>query len=277
MKRFQSLLPWRFLLLTYGISWILWALLAATQIDITTNLRVGLIYVLGGFGPTIAGIITVHTTQNLLEMRNFWQRVLQPRRIQPRWLLVILGLYPTTLLLSFAIVAMIGGNPPQFDYLGELLRDPALLVIIALSVLLIGPVSEELGWRGYLQDWLQKRFSPLVASLWMGFAWWLWHVPLVLVVGSDMYGSAIDATFVFGFLGTTILYSILFTWVYNHNQRSVLAAILLHFSVNLSTNLLVAPPDVFMVELFLLMGIAVLVIVRGGLKPRKDGLLGAIS
>lgn len=277
MKRFQSLLPWRFLLLTYGISWILWALLAATQIDITTNLRVGLIYVLGGFGPTIAGIITVHTTQNLLEMRNFWQRVLQPRRIQPRWLLVILGLYPTTLLLSFAIVAMIGGNPPQFDYLGELLRDPALLVIIALSVLLIGPVSEELGWRGYLQDWLQKRFSPLVSSLWMGFAWWLWHVPLVLVVGSDMYGSAIDATFVFGFLGTTILYSILFTWVYNHNQRSVLAAILMHFSVNLSTNLLVAPPDVFMVELFLLMGIAVLVIVRGGLKPRKDGLLGAIS
>ncbi len=269
----RLVLPWRYLLLTFGISWILWALLALTQIDITTNLRVGLIYVLGGFGPTIGGIITVHTTQNLLKIRNFWQRVLEPRRIQPRWLLVILGLYPALTLLSFLIVTVVSGTPPDFSYLGELLRDPPLLIIIALSVVLIGPVSEELGWRGYLQDWLQERFSPLVTSLWMGFAWWLWHVPLVLVVGSDLYGSAIDATFVFGFLGTTILYSILFTWVYNHNERSVLAAILMHFSINLTANLLLVPPEVFMVLLFLLIGVALLVIWRGGLQPRKTGLL----
>ena len=39
-----------------------------------------------------------------------------------------------------------------------------------------GAAAEEIGWRGYLQDRLQVRWSALAASLMIGLIWWPDHV-----------------------------------------------------------------------------------------------------
>jgi membrane protease YdiL (CAAX protease family) len=57
------------------------------------------------------------------------------------------------------------------------------------AALLIGPV-EELGWRGVALPLLQRRFAPLGASLILGAIWGLWHLPALLLSGTEQSGLA---------------------------------------------------------------------------------------
>ncbi|MEO3755628.1 type II CAAX endopeptidase family protein [Streptomyces sp. B6B3] len=44
---------------------------------------------------------------------------------------------------------------------------------------LVGACAEEVGWRCFLQPLLRTRFGPLGASVAVGAAWGLWHVPVL--------------------------------------------------------------------------------------------------
>jgi uncharacterized protein len=49
---------------------------------------------------------------------------------------------------------------------------------ISIPGLLLGAVGEEVGWRGYLHQHLDRRLAGLVSSLVVGVLWALWHVGL---------------------------------------------------------------------------------------------------
>jgi len=42
-----------------------------------------------------------------------------------------------------------------------------------LPLLIIGPLSEEIGWRGYALDRLQTKWNALVSALIVGLVWGL--------------------------------------------------------------------------------------------------------
>jgi membrane protease YdiL (CAAX protease family) len=250
-----------FILLSFGVSWLLWGLVALTGMNINENLIVGLAYVLGGFGPAIAGIILAQ--RNPTSSLDFWPRLLQTKRIQPIWWCVISLLYPATLLLAYLIVKSTSLGTAILEPVGSFVgRSPALVLLSFLFIAILGPISEEPGWRGYALGRLQAHYSPLVASLVLGVIWWGWHLPLAFVQGSFLQGSGASPAFLAGYLGTVILYSILFTWVYNHTERSILAIIVFHFSINLTTGMLAPPYEVFMVTTFVLIAIVAVVAVR---------------
>ncbi|MGF1507848.1 MAG: CPBP family intramembrane metalloprotease [Chloroflexi bacterium] len=268
----KNLLPWRFVLLTYAISWSLWALIAAAGLDINTNLTVGLLYAVGGFGPAIAGLALTPE-----DHRTFWERVLNPGRIRPVWWLPVLLIFPVTLLLSYGIVGIVLPGAADLSGAGEFFgRSPALVVSTILFIALIGPISEEPGWRGYALDWLQERHSPLVASLILAVLWWLWHMPLIAVNGAFLDG-AVSAVFLAGYFGTVLLYTVLFTWIYNNTQRSVLAAIAIHFSINLTSGILVPNFEVLMVETFVLIAVGAVIIVATQMWRRSDHTADQVS
>ena len=58
-----------------------------------------------------------------------------------------------------------------------------MLVYVFFKSLFAGPLGEELGWRGFAQNELQKKHSPLTASLIVGFWWGLWHLPIWFTTG----------------------------------------------------------------------------------------------
>jgi membrane protease YdiL (CAAX protease family) len=249
-----------FTLLTFAISWTLWALIAATGLDINTNLTAGLAYVVGGFGPALVGAILVRRSAKPSDL---WPRILQPQRIRPVWWGVVLLLYPATILVAYLIVGLIWPGAADLSPARNFVaQPPGLIPLTVLFIATVGPISEEPGWRGYALDRLQARHSPLVASLILGVVWWAWHLPLIAVRGSFLHGSGASPTFLAGYLGTVLLYSILFTWVYNRTLRSVLSTILMHFSINLTTGILTPPFEVFMVTTFLLIVISAGVILR---------------
>lgn len=248
--------PWRFIAIAFGISWTCWFFVALTGRNIFTDLEVGIVATLGGFGPAIAGIIMVYRTNDQAFIRDYWQRVFNLRRIGAIWFLPILFLYPATVLLTFLLTGIELDASP----LMEMLRNPGVLV----TTVIFGPFSEELGWRDYALDWLQARYSAFVSSVILGVIWWAWHLPLLAVAGSFLYENGHDPVFLMGYLYVVIIYSVLFTWVYNNNARSVLAIILLHFSINLTSRIFVMPAEIFTYNSFILIGVLALVLWRYG-------------
>ena len=259
-KQLTDKFPWRFIAIAFGISWTCWFFVALTGRNIFADLEAGIVAVLGGFGPAIAGIVMVYRTNDQAFIRDYWRRVFDLRRIGAIWFLPTLFLYPVTVLLTF----LLAGIELDASPLVEMLRNPGVLVTTIIFVFIFGPFSEELGWRDYALDWLQARYSAFVSSVILGVIWWAWHLPLIAVAGSFLNENGNDPVFLAGYLYVVVIYSVLFTWVYNNNARSVLAIILLHFSINLTSRIFVMPAEIFTYNSFILIGVLMLVLWRYG-------------
>jgi len=242
MKR-TTLATLVFFLLTFVLSWSLWipAALASHGL-LAFPLSPNLTSFLGVFGPTLAALILLAVTEGkqglnaLLRRLLFW-------RVGLHWYGFVL-LWPAVLSLASSGLAMLFGAPPPDlahpPILGttsfpEELRAGGFLLLVPVlffqQFFLGSAMGEELGWRGYALPGLLARHSALVASLVLGVLWGLWHLPLFLTQG-DTRASLPFGWFLIGIVMTTIL----FTWVYNHTQGSLLLALLFHTSIAL-TNL----------------------------------------
>jgi uncharacterized protein len=104
--------------------------------------------------------------------------------------------------------------------------------------LITGPISEELGWRGFALDILQSRWGVLLSRLILGLVWWGWHLPLFFIVGTPQYRMGIGTIEFWFFLVNILPLSLIMTWFYNQTRRSILSAILLHYGFNVTANLL---------------------------------------
>jgi membrane protease YdiL (CAAX protease family) len=95
-----------------------------------------------------------------------------------------------------------------------------------VPLIVLGPLSEELGWRGYALDRLQTKWNALVSGGLVGVGWGLWHLPLFYMIGTSQSESHVP--FLSFWIGTTAV-SILFTWLHNNTDGSLWTAILFHW------------------------------------------------
>lgn len=70
---------------------------------------------------------------------------------------------------------------------------------LLVTTQLLGACAEEIGWRCYLQPLLRTRFGPVTASVLVGTAWGLWHVPALTQ----------EPAYAAGFLTATIAMSVI--------------------------------------------------------------------
>lgn len=231
-----SALP-RFFILVFGWSWLLWGLLAITGLPPLATPGIFLL-VLGGFGPSLAAVAIVIWSGSPGERASFWVRLVSPRRIPLRWAVVILTLPLALTMLALVADRILGGVPSDLiDIAAATLARPGALAALVAQMLIGGALAEELGWRGYALDRLVIRWSPLVASLLLGAIWALWHVPLFFVRGTAQGEMGVLSSGFGLFCLTIIAQSILFTWIYQHTGRSILAAVALHFMIDFSLTL----------------------------------------
>ena len=128
------------------------------------------------------------------------------------WLFLILGI-PAGKYLGAAL----NGTITDFPF------DPWYGVLpMFAAALLIGPV-EEIGWRGVALPLLQRRYSPLWASLILGAFWGFWHLPAFLLSGTEQSAWSFGP-FVLGVLAL----SVLVTPMFNAARGSLLIAALFH-------------------------------------------------
>jgi membrane protease YdiL (CAAX protease family) len=224
--------PWLFLGLTLGLTWALEFLAAGIQHVVGDGVVLALRY-LAGLTPISVAAALTHFKGDRVFQRDFWKRLVDFRRIQPIWYLVIFGFVPLKAGLAALLDWLLGGNGIALEGAAQLLQDPALILPTVVFWLLFGPLPEEPGWRGYALEGLQSRRGPLVSSLVIGLIWALWHRPLFFI---DSSWQAVEVGLLGGrfwlYMFNILLDSFVYTWIYNHTGRSILAAVLFHFSVN---------------------------------------------
>jgi membrane protease YdiL (CAAX protease family) len=102
----------------------------------------------------------------------------------------------------------------------------AILVIFLYTILYAGGLNEETGWTGLALPRLQARYSPLVSTLVIWALWMLWHVPMHLSGYFELSAHVLIGSFFGRFL---------LTWLFIRSKGGVLTAILLHTSVNVTS------------------------------------------
>jgi CAAX protease family protein len=186
-----------------------------------------LLLLLSGFSPSIVGVLLTWKTEGGAGLRGLWSRA---TRFALGWkaYLVIVLLPVLALGLRAAVYLGRGG------VLGEsaLLTSPAALLVFVIQIILLGPVSEEFGWRGFALDRLLAKWSPLTASLVLGALWALWHLLLFFVPDTAQFnwGNAWAEFPLFAL--TVIAGNLIYTWLYLSTGRSVWSALLFHFTMN---------------------------------------------
>ena len=226
---------WIFFALTFFLTWIFWIPLALSGQDVMAG-PLMIILLLGGFGPSIAGIIMTYRTQDKSGRRDFWRRSVNFRQIGAIWYAVILLIFPLLYGIAILLDMLLGGSPPAADAIAQIAAQPASLIGMLMMGLIIGPLAEEFGWRGFSLDPLQSRWNALVSALIIGLFWWAWHFPLFFMNGMLQNEWGFGTAAFWAYAITVFSLSILFTWVFNNTRRSILAAILLHFMYNSTLN-----------------------------------------
>jgi membrane protease YdiL (CAAX protease family) len=215
-----------FIIITFSFSWLLWlpSVLSSFGIFEESLIFKGLM-LLGSFGPSLAGFALTYFCEGPEATKSLWRRCWHWYKWY--YFLISLFLVPAIFGVSFVLELSIDGTTRQ-----GLNTSADIIYIILLYVTIFflgGPVQEELGWRGYLLEHLQSVYDALNSSIILGAIWGLWHFPLFYVIGTPYTNQ----TFFF-FLSSTILLSILFTWLNNNTNGSILVAMTFHASINVT-------------------------------------------
>jgi uncharacterized protein len=231
--------PWFFFALVYCWSWFFWILAAVlgARVDSVAGTTLKL---LGLLGPILGGIGFTYFTQSKENWYEYWSRAVDPRRIAPKWYLVILLFVPGILALSLLLDIVLNGTA-DLTLVGRrvtpFLSAPATIIPFVFGVFISGPLTEEFGWRGYVLDRLQARWNALTSSLILGVIWAIWHVPLFFMQGSRHETEGAWSMWFWLFIVGVVATSVIFTWIFNNTRRSILGAIIFHFVANLTYEL----------------------------------------
>lgn len=239
--------PGRWVALTLGFTWGPWAVaiaLGAGQEEAEAYSFQGAVFafaILGLFGPTIASLLMVFRSGNQALKADFKDRLLNLRRIRPRFLVLAIVLPPLVMSVAIGISLLFGQSSDQFSLTADT-DDLGKLFMMVLLTMILAPIFEEMGWRGYGVDSFRSKLSPLKMSLAFGVFWALWHAPAFLMPGTYHYGLAqMDSPiYVINFFVSVMAIVIVVNWLFYKNNRSIPAAAVAHSAGNAAGVLLAA-------------------------------------
>jgi uncharacterized protein len=139
-------------------------------------------YIYHPFTPTISALIVVgylggwRAIRELLSRLKPWQSDVRTQDALKTWLIAIatmvaIGGLGALIRYIFAAPGEFTWAPGQFGWL------PIWAWFIAGLFTDGGGVGEELGWRGFGSAFLQSKYAPLKAAVFLGLLWAFWHFP----------------------------------------------------------------------------------------------------
>ncbi len=214
-----------FFVITIGLSYLVFwgplALFRITAISFVSGEKgpvwAIVMFMIGGFVPSLTAVLLTAVKGGGTALRRLGRRAIQFRIGWSNYLSIVV-------LVAVAAVAQIFVN----RLLGHKFEFGLFVTQLGsvLPLIIIGPISEEFGWRGYALGRLQTRFNALLSSLIVGIVWGFWHLPLFLMPGTSQ--QTLGIPFV-GFLCGVTAVSILMTLFHNRTGGSILTAIFFHW------------------------------------------------
>jgi uncharacterized protein len=199
-----------FFVLTYALSWVAYPMWASGLYPIAPVFS---------FAPFLVALVVLAIIQGKSGVGGLLRRMVR-WRVGLKWYVAAL-LIPAGITVAAAVLnVVLGAQAPSSAELGSWTG----LLVTFLAVLLIpglGGAWEEPGWRGFALPRLQSGRSALFASLILGVLIAGWHLPLMFV-GQVHYADLLTI------MGAVII----FNWVFNNANGSVLIIMLMHATNN---------------------------------------------
>lgn len=229
--------PWKFFLLTFAYSWVIWIPSVLDGIGVKLPFDVTgyslVVVIIGAFAPLLAAITLVGRAEGRKGIQSFLGRALD-FHIKPVYLIIALVLPLLIHLIAHYLALAVGLHVAKTLFPAEISVAPIVMAIpYFFLMLLIGGGQEEFGWRGYAQEPLQEKIGILPAGLVIGVVWGLWHLPLWFMAG-DLHSAYSFLAFVI--MTTTI--SVIYAWLYNQSGQKLLVVMFFHAMSNTAAPLL---------------------------------------
>lgn len=224
-----------FVLFAYAFSWLCWSpVIHIIRADLfaSPGWAIALIF-LGGYGPSFSALLMSAITGGWVSVKTLVKKLFN-WRVGFNWYAIIFLIWPIIFALGASLYVKLGGSLGSTNY-GLLPWIPAVYVVS----IFLGPLAEELGWRGFALPILYEKYGFVGSSIILGIIWAMWHAPLFwAATGTAVSGFDVNATNVSLFVLWTVGASVIYTWVYKNTCGSVLIAVLLHLSTNASGTVL---------------------------------------
>ncbi len=189
-------------------------------------------------GPMGSAALLTGITRGRTGLREWISQAVRWRVAWP-WYVVVLFTYPVMAVTALVAADLISGSGSHLmgyfhARVGEMaaglglsgIKPWLLIPLLILEGVVIVPLYEEPGWRGFVLPRFQEKHGALCSGVMLGIIWAFWHLPNFFVPGTPHYGMP----FV-GFLISIVALSVLMTAVYNSTKGSVLLCMLLHGSI----------------------------------------------
>ncbi len=211
-----------YFILAYLISWTIGVPLALAKQRHIKPVFPEWFHYLVAYGPMLSALIVVWATQGQKGIKELWGRITK-WRVEGIWWLVALS----PLIIGFLVALLINcltNNKISFSELGEIHFLPPLGIGALFLWILTFGIGEEIGWRGYALPRLQKSYNALYATIILAFFWALWHLP--------QFFYLFDTSIALGWGIGLFAGAIVFTWLFNSTEGSILVAAIFHGSFN---------------------------------------------
>lgn len=220
----------QYFLITYGFSWIIWSpfILNSRGIIEIPSFLLPVFGPVGTFGPFVAAFLLTYKDNGKNGVIALAKRGLN-WKFNKIWWVPILLFWPVLQGVSLLFAVLFGKEALPALSEVTLISQPWILIPIFFRTVFIGgPIGEEFGWRGYAIDRLQAKWNALVSCLILALFHACWHIPLWLV-----HGPKARNTPFWIFMVIILTVTIVWVWLYNNTNRSILPVIITHAFSNM--------------------------------------------
>ena len=222
--------------LSYGMSWAIWwiGMLVTPELAQASDGRYFPFLLAGSFAPSASALLVAGYTGGFSAIKGLLNRLV---RVRVNWMVYVATFFVLPVL---GIATLLGvGVTNKIELSTIAITAIALMPVNALLggvVFGIGPLGEEMGWRGFLQDRLQGRGNSAVIAIVVGVVWSVWHAPIA--VRFDDFRSGLS---LLEFAALYPVFTILLAFILGHLWRwshgSLVIAIFFHAVSNMAVDI----------------------------------------
>lgn len=213
-----------FLLLSFGLPFICVLLVKNIRAFQSGWLNL-ILYGIEAMTPTLSALIVVWTLSGRQETILFIKKCY---RVNIKLFNILLAIAVPSLILTMTKLSSIMIGFGNGDIGATFTSKRLLIVLWAL-------IAEELGWRGFLQNKIDRRYGFPATPIMIGMIWALWHYHFFLL-GTT---TAPIILFLIGCIAESFGYY----WITKRAEGNILPASIWHFIGNLLINLFLLSPE----------------------------------
>ena len=247
--------PVLFFALAYLFTWVFWipAIVVPQELG-------GILMLIGLLAPAVVSTVFVLASGSELLKKDLKIKVFDFYIVKWRNVLLAILLFAGIVVCSILLSLALGQSLDQFSFTEDF-SFTGVGIGSALITVTLASIIEEVGWKGYCEDSIGAYMNWFWESLIFGALWSFWHFPLLFIKGTYQAGLMVNPLYVINFFISGIPLGYIITWVYLVSDRSILACMVYHLTVNFLQEKIAMTPETKCVETIVVTIVAAIIVI----------------